>query len=522
VHFTTHAELQLAALLAALALVLAAAALLRLPVAILLVVGGLLLGFAPGLPEVQLPPDLVLVAILPPLLYSSAFFTGLRDLRANLRPISLLAIGLVAVTTCGVAWVAHSVVSGLSWAAAFTLGAIVSPTDALAATEIVRRVGAPRRIVSIIEGESLVNDGVALVLYKTALTAAIAGTFSFWNASWHLVLNVVGGIAIGLGVGWLVRQLRRRLDDTPTEVTIAFLSGYLAYLPAAALGVSGVLAAVTIGVYMGWYTPQLTTTETRLSGNAFWEIMVFLVNALLFALIGIQLRGIVERLSVTGSLILEAAAIAAAVILIRVVWVPVFTYLPRWLFRSIRERDPYPPWQAPALISWAGIRGAVSLAAALALPADLPHRDLLVFFTFAVILVTLVGQGLTLPVLIRVLGVEDDGGADREDAKARIKAAEAALARLDELADEDWVNPDTVERVRGSYRFRSSRFRARYEGIDEDGVEERSARFQRLRRELLDAERQAVLGLRNEGVITEEVMQRVQRDIDLEDSRLDA
>jgi CPA1 family monovalent cation:H+ antiporter len=250
--------------------------------------------------------------------------------------------------------------------------------------------------------------------------------------------------------------------------------------------------------------------------------MVFLVNALLFALIGIQLRGIVERLSVTGSLILEAAAIAAAMILIRVVWVPVFTYLPRWLFRSIRERDPYPPWQAPALISWAGIRGAVSLAAALALPADLPHRDLLVFFTFAVILVTLVGQGLTLPVLIRVLGVEDDGGADREDAKARIKAAEAALARLDELADEDWVNPDTVERVRGSYRFRSSRFRARYEGIDEDGVEERSARFQRLRRELLDAERQAVLGLRNDGVITEEVMQRVQRDIDLEDSRLDA
>ena len=520
-HFTAHAELQLLALLVALGVMLVAAAVLRLPLAILLVVGGLLLGFVPGLPQVQLPPDLVLVAVLPPLLYTTAFFTGLRDLRQNLRPISLLAVGLVAVTTCGVAWVAHTVVSDLSWAVAFTLGAIVSPTDALAASEVARRVNAPRRIVSIIEGESLVNDGVALVLYKTAVAAAVAGTFSLWNASWHLVLSVVGGIAIGLGVGWVVRQVRRRIDDTPTEVAIALLSGYLAYLPAAALGVSGVLAAVTIGVYMGWYTPQLTTVQMRLSGNAFWEILAFLVNALLFALVGVQLREIVDRLNVTGSLLLEAAAIALAVIVIRIVWVPVFTYLPRLMFRRVRERDPYPPWQAPVVIAWAGIRGAVSLAAALALPADLPHRDLLIFFTFVVILVTLVGQGLTLPLVIRAIGIEDDGGAEREDAKARIKAAEAALTRLDELALEDWVREDTVERMRGAYRFRSTRFRARYEGADEDGAEERSIQYQRLRRELLDAERQAVLALRNDGTITEEVMQRVQRDIDLEDSRLD-
>jgi CPA1 family monovalent cation:H+ antiporter len=520
-HFTAHGELQLLALLAALGAMLVAAAILRLPLAILLVLGGLVLGFAPGLPQVQLPPDLVLVAVLPPLLYSTAFFTGLRDLRANLRPITLLAVGLVVVTMCGVAWIAHAVVPDLSWAEAFTLGAIVSPTDALAASEVARRVSAPRRVVSIIEGESLVNDGVALVLYKTAVTAAVAGTFSLWNASWHLVLNVVGGIAIGLAVGWVVRQVRRRIDDTPTEVAIALLSGYLAYLPAAALGVSGVLAAVTIGVYMGWYTPQLTTVQTRLSGNAFWEILVFLVNALLFALIGVQLREIVDRLNVTASLLLDAAAVAAAVILIRIIWVPIFTYVPRLIFRSIRERDPYPPWQAPVVIAWAGIRGAVSLAAALALPADLPQRDLLVFFTFVVILVTLVGQGLTLPLLIRLIGIEDDGGAEREDAKARIVAAEAALARLEELALEDWVREDTVERMRGAYQFRSRRFRARYGGADEDGAEERSIQYQRLRRELLEAERQAVLELRNDGTITEEVMQRVQRDIDLEDSRLD-
>src|SRR5262249_35661771 len=309
-----------------------------------------------------------------------------------------------------------------SWASAFTLGAVVSPTDALAATEIMRRVGAPRRVVAVVEGESLVNDGIALVLYKTAVVAAVSGTFSLWHASWKLFVSVVGGVAAGLAGGWVVRQARRRVDDTPTEVALALLSGYLAYLPAVALGFSGVLAAVTIGVYMGWYTPQLTNYETRLSGNAFWEMLVFLVNALLFAIVGLQLRGIIDRLNVTGSLIADAVYVTAAVIVIRIVWVPIFTYLPRFLFRRVRERDPYPPWQAPAIISWAGMRGAVSLAAALALPTALPGRDLLVFLTFAVILATLVGQGLSLPYLIRAIHVPDDGSAEREDAKARIRA----------------------------------------------------------------------------------------------------
>jgi monovalent cation/hydrogen antiporter len=522
-HFTAHEELQLLIMLAALAAMLVVAAVWRLPASLLFVTGGLVLGFVPGLPHFQLPPDLVLIAILPPLLYSSAFFTGLRDLRANLRPITLLSVGLVAATTCAVALIAHEAVSGLSWATAFTLGAIVSPTDALAATEIIRRVGAPRRIVAIIEGESLVNDGLALVIYKTAVAAAVAGTFSLWNASWHLLVNVVGGIAIGLAVGYVVRQVRRRVDDAPTEVAIALLSGYLAYLPASAIGVSGVLAAVTIGVYMGWYTPQLTNGITRISGNSFWEILTFIINALLFALVGLQLSGILDRLAgrTTTSLIGDAALISGVVIVTRILWLPVFTYVPRLLFRSIRERDPYPPWQYPAVISWAGIRGAVSLAAALALPTNFPQRDLIVFLTFAVILVTLVGQGLTLPWLIRLLHVEDDGGAEREDAKARIKASEAALARLEDLEAEGWVREDTAERTRGQYRFRTSRFRARYEGVDDEGVEERSQQYQRLRRELLKAERQAVIGLRNEGTITEDVMQRVQRDIDLEDLRLD-
>src|SRR5215475_7963144 len=330
-HVGSHLELQLLVLFVALGAMLVISTLIRLPLPILLVVGGLLLSFAPGFPQVELPPQLVLVAILPPLLYSSAFFTGLRDLRANLRPIGFLAIGLVLATMATVAVVAHAAISGLGWAAAFTLGAVVSPTDALASTEIARNLGVPRRIVSIIEGESLVNDGTALVLYKTAVTAAVAGTFSLFDASWHLVVNVVGGIAVGLAVGWVVRQVRLRVNDTPTEVALALLSGYLAFLPAAAIGVSGVLAAVTIGVYMGWYTPQLTTVQTRLSGNAFWEILVFLVNALLFTLVGLQLREIVDRLSLTGSLFADAAYVVIAVVALRLVWVPIFTYVPRAL-----------------------------------------------------------------------------------------------------------------------------------------------------------------------------------------------
>jgi CPA1 family monovalent cation:H+ antiporter len=519
-----HDELQLLGLLVCVGALLVLSTTIRVPAPILLVIGGLALGFVPWLPQLSLPPDVVLVAILPPLLYSAAFFTSLRDLRSNVRPISLLAIGLVIATTCGVAVVAHRWVDGLSWAAAFTLGAIVSPTDPLAATEVASRLGVPRRIVAIVEGESLVNDGSALVLYKLAVAAAISGTFSVVDGSLRLVANVVGGVAVGLVAGWLVRQVRRRVNDPPVEVTIALLSGYLAFLPANALGVSGVLAAVTIGVYMGWYTPELTTTETRLSGDAFWGLLTFLVNALLFVLLGLQLRRVVDALGGGTSwpgLLRDAALVCGAVIAIRIVWVPIFTYLPRILFRRIREHDPSPNWRAPLLISWAGLRGAVSLAAALALPSGFPHRNLIVFLTFAVVLATLVGQGLTLPALIRVLGLEDDDSAEREDAKARIKAAEAALARLEELVAEDRVHEETAERIRGQYRFRQDRFRERLAADGDGTIEERSQRYQRVRRELLEAERQTIVALRNAGVIDDAVMHRVERDLDLEDSRLD-
>ena len=518
----------LLALLAAIAALLAASPFVRVPYPILLVLGGLAVGFAPGVPELELPPNLVLVVLLPPLLYGAAFFTSLRDLRTNIRAISLLAIGLVLVTTVAVAVVAHRVV-GLPWAAAFTLGAIVSPTDPIAAAAIAERLGVPRRIVAILEGEALVNDATALVAYRVAVGAVVSGSFSLWEAGARFVVGAVGGVVLGLAVAWVIRQVRRRLDDPPVEITISLMTGYFAFLPAEVLGVSGVLAAVTAGVYLGWHTPELTTAQVRLQGDAVWEIGTFVLNAVLFVLVGLQLPGILDNLDGTSgrTLLGYGAAIGATVIVVRVLWVFPSTYVPRWLSPQLRERDPAPPWQAPALIGWAGMRGAVSLAAALALPftidggAPFPGRDLVIFLAFCVILVTLVGQGLSLPGVIRLLGLEADGGSEHEGSKARIKAARAAIKRLEQLAPEDWVRGDTAERMRGMYEFRVSRFAARFDDGDDGAIEERSAAYQRLRRELLAAEREAVVELRRTGAIGDEVMNPILRELDLEETRLD-
>jgi monovalent cation/hydrogen antiporter len=433
------------------------------------------------------------------------------------------------VTMVAVAAVAHWWIDGFSWKEAFVLGAVVSPTDPIAATSIASRLGVPRRVIAVIEGESLVNDGTALVLWKVSLAAVVAGTFSGWDLAGEFVWSIVGGVAIGVVVGYLVAELRRRLDNPPLEVTISLMTGYFAFLPASAAGASGVLAVVTAGVYLGWRTPELTTVQSRLQGNAMWAILTFVINALLFALVGLQLPRIVDTLegTATGTLMLDGILVVAAVIVTRLVFVPLLIYLPRWLSPRVREREAGSRFAYPLVVSWSGMRGAVSLAAALAIPLTtdagepFPNRDLIVFLAFCVILGTLVLQGLTLPALIRVLGFEDDGGPDREDAKARIKAAEAALARLEELSGEDWVRDDTAERLRGLYSFRRDRFSARFDDGDDGEIETRSAAYQRLRRELLEAERGAVVDLRRAGVINDDVMHRVQRDLDLEDARLD-
>ncbi len=510
-------------LILAVATLLAVAPALRVPYPILLVVGGLVLGVIPGMPDLELEPELVFFGVLPPLLYGAAFFTSLRELRSNIQPITLLAVGLVVAPTLGVAVVAHELI-GLSWASAFVLGAIVSPTDPLAATAIARRFGVPGKLVTIVEGESLVNDGTGLVLYRVAVGAVVAGSFSAFYTGGLFAVSVGGGIAVGLGVGWLVRQIRRRLDNPPAEITISLLTGYVAFIPAELMGVSAVLAAVTAGVYLGWHTPELTTAQVRLQGRAVWEIVTYLLNALLFVLVGLQLPVVVESLEEysIARLAWYGLVVSATVIALRFAWVFLVLYAPKRIAGRMAN------WRGGVFISWAGMRGAVSLAAALALPLAtdagdrLPGRDLILFLTFTVILATLVGMGLTMPLVIRALDL-DDGGVDaREDAKARIHAAEAALARLEELLEEDWVREDTVERVRGAYRFRTNRFRARLDDGDAGSIEVRSQDYQRLRRELLDAERSALVELRRTGLISNEVWLRVGRDLDLEDERLDS
>ncbi|MGH2788415.1 MAG: Na+/H+ antiporter [Actinomycetota bacterium] len=499
------------------------------PYPILLVLGGLVIGFVPGLPELELPPDLVLVLFLPPLLYYTAFFSSPREFRADLRAISLLAIGLVLTTMFGVAVTAHTLIDGLPWAAAFALGAIVSPTDPLAATAIARRLGVSRRIVMLLEGESLVNDATALVAYRIAVGAVVGGGFVAWEAGLRFVASTAGGVAIGLVVGWLVAEVRRRLDDPPIEIVVTLVTGYAAYLPAEGAGVSGVLAAVTAGLYVGWRAPELASAATRLLGFSFWEVLAYLLNASLFMLVGLQLHpiltGVTERSFAT--LLGLALVVVAVVIGVRVAWQFTVPYIVRALDRRPAQLARRAGARDRVVVGWSGMRGAVSLAAALALPLEatsgepFPERNLIIFLTFAVIFATLVVQGLTLPTLIRRLRVPGDEADEQEELRARLGATDAALARLEDLGHEEWTREDTIDRLRGLYEFRRRRLSARAGLVEDAGYEERSLAYQRVIRELLEAQRRAIVRLRNEGAISNDVMHRVERDLDLEDSRLE-
>jgi monovalent cation/hydrogen antiporter len=516
-------EFVLVSLLVAVAGLGAAARAVNIPYPIVLVVGGLVLGFVPGMPDAQLDPDLVLVIFLPPLLYSAAFFANLHDLRRALRPITLNAVGLVLLTMCAVALVVKTLVPDMPWAAAFTLGAIVAPTDPIAATTIARRMGVPRQLVSVIEGESLINDGTALVAYQTAVVA-VGGTFSIWTAGLDFVVDVAGGIAIGLVAGKVITEIRRRIDDIPVEITISILSGYAGYVPAEALHVSGVLAAVTVGIVLGWKAPEISTASMRLQGYAVWEILTFLLNALLFVLIGLQLPLILEELSgrPPGELLWWCIAISLVVIVTRLLWSETLVFVIRALDRRPQLLPRRSTWRSRMIIGWSGMRGSVSLAAALALVSDFPQRDLILLLTFAVIFSTLVLQGLTLPALIRRLDIRDDGADEREELIGRRAAATVALTRLDELAAEEWTYDDTVERMRSLYRYRSRRFAARAgETDDGDGIEHRSLKYQKLVRMILDTQRAELVRLRNAGEISNEVMHRLEREFDLEEERLE-
>ncbi|HWC86478.1 MAG TPA: Na+/H+ antiporter [Solirubrobacteraceae bacterium] len=524
-----HAEILIVGLLVAVALLSSLARRLSIPYPIVLVAGGALFGFVPGVPVVTLNPDVVLVVFLPPLVYSTAFFANLGDMRANLRGLTLSSVGLVLATMIVVAVAAHALVHGLTWGAAFALGAVVSPTDPLAAATIMRRLELPRRLVSVIEGEGLFNDATALVAYRVAVAAVVGGSFSLLDAGWKFIAGAAGGVLIGLAVGWLIAEIRARVEDPQISITISLLSGYAAFVPANAVGASGVLAAVTTGIYMGVRGPSIIDARTRLQGFYVWDVLDFVINAALFVLVGLQLRAVMNGLSGQSAAALAgyALAVSAVVAVTRLVWFFTVPYLIRLLDRRPAQRLRRVGVRPRLVIGWSGMRGAVSLAAALALPlktdhgAAFPDRDLIIFLTFGVIFTSLVLQGLSLPALIRRLQITRDGDEEAEEIRARLMATKAALAQIDELADADWTREDSIDRMRRAYEYRQRRFAARAGKIEDDGYEDRSLAYQQLVQLVLGAQREALVKLRNDGEISNEVMNRVVRDLDLEESRLE-
>jgi CPA1 family monovalent cation:H+ antiporter len=476
---------------------------------------------------VKLDPHIVFYFFLPPLLYPAALFTSWRDFRRNLRPIVLLAIGLVLFTMVVVACVAHALIPSLPWAAAFALGAIVSPPDAVAATSVITRLPVPHRIVSILEGESLLNDATALVALQFAVAALVTGKFSLGQASLHFVWAAVGGIGIGLLAGVAMRWVQRHLDDPPVQITISLLTPFLAYLPAERVHASGVLAVVTTGIYLGWYSPLILTARYRLQAFAFWEIVVFLLNGFVFTAIGLQLPEILKSLEGESlfSPIENALLVSAAVVLVRMAWVFPGAYLP-FLLHTRTRRESLPEWRNVAVMGWSGMRGVVSLAAALALPYVLPNgspfpgRNYILFLTFGVILVTLVFQGLTLPIVIQKLCIKADNSTDEEERTARLKANQAAIESIEKLRTSGKFSPDTVDRLRAEYDERVEQLRLCAERPEDCRGEIATPQYQRLQRQALRVERQTIIRLRNDRVINDDALRRIQRDLDLAEARL--
>ena len=510
------------AILVAIAIVYEVARRLGVPYPTLLVLGGLGLAFVPGLPTIKLEPDLVLLVFLPPLLFSAAAESPIRDLRANLVPLLRLSIGLVLFTMVIVAAVAHALVPGLGWPEAFALGAIVGPTDALAATTVFRRLGAPRILRTLIEGEALFNDATALVAYRAAVLAAVSGSFVLSESLAGFVVAAVGGILIGAAVGRVTGEILRRLDDPPVEVLISVVIPFAAYLPADRLGLSGVLAAVTAGLVIGGRLGTILTPNSRVLWLTSWKMIGFVLNGFVFVLIGLELPQILESLGdrPPSQLLGLAAAVCGVVVVSRIVWVFASSFLPGSPRRQIARRDPRLATRLTFVVSWAGLRGAVSLAAALALPAGFPERDLILFLTFAVILVTLVGQGLTLPWVLRWArwdGIEPDGD------EATVARAAAYRAGLDEVerARQDWPGHQPLfDRLESGLRDRTQHLATEDPGETAERDQER-IEHEEIQRGVIAAQRTAVIQLRDAGEINDLTLRQIERELDLEELRME-
>jgi Na+/H+ antiporter len=484
---------------------------------IALVVGGSLLGFVPGLPQLAFDPQFLLVLVLPPILYQAALLTSWRDFKANLKPIGLLAIGLVIATTLAVGAALKLLFPEMPWAVAFVFGAIVSPPDAVAATAVLSRYNIPHRVVVVLEGESLVNDASGLVLYKFAVAAVMTGVFSLTEASVQFLLVAAGGAATGMMIAWVFVQLHRHIRDPFIEVLVSMSIPFAAYIAAESLHLSGVLAVVAAGLFRGRYAPKMVSAEMRILARSAWNILVFLMNSLIFILIGLQLSGITTRLGnySADQLALASLTVSAVAILVRFLWVYPAAVLPR----LVGSASP-PPGQV-FIVSWCGMRGIVSLAAALALPLEthggegFPYRDLLIFLTFVVIFVTLVGQGLTLAPLIRRLGLGSEAGLRDEQMRARSDMGRAALEAIDRYVARHGVDGALAARVRAEFEEKIARDTPAGPALPEAAEAARQMRLA-----ALGAERAELIRVWQSNHISDDVLHHLEEELDYQESRL--
>jgi CPA1 family monovalent cation:H+ antiporter len=485
------------------------------PTPILQVGAGLLVGLVPGVEMPQLDPDLIFFVFLPPVLWAAAFFTSLRDFRANIRPIGLLAVGLVLATTAGVAIAARALMPGLPWAVAVALGAIVSPPDAVAAAAIVSRLPVPRRVITVLEGESLVNDASALVLYRAAIAAAVTGQFSWGATVVRFFIDAGVGALVGLLVGWLIIRAMRWTRDALAETLLTVAGPYVAWVLAERLHVSAVLACVVGGLYLGQHLSTAVGPMSRLQTRSIWDLIVFLLNATIFLLLGVQFTELLPRVPAgeLGAVVRAGIGVGLVAIVIRLAWVPLVAYLPR-LLDGRRRRATSPPRGKPIfLVAWTSMRGIVSLASALAVPlllangAPFPYRTEIIVITMVVIMMTLVIQGLTLAPIIRAFDFPPEKTHEEEEQLARLEAARRGAEALEDASREPWVDPRDVEWLRAEL---SDRVRLReHPGGNPDGR-------RRLRATMIRAERRMLVRLRNEGAISDEVLRELELELDLE------
>lgn len=498
----------------------------RVPYPVMLVMAGIIVGLIPGLPIVTLDSEVVFLLFLPPVLYAAAWNTSLTDFKEAARPISLLAFGCVLFTTTLVAIVAHYFIPGFGWAESFVLGAIISPPDAVAATAATKAFKLPRRIITILEGESLVNDATGLIAYRYAIAAVASGTFIFWLVAINFIYVALVGILIGFVVGVVFRWIHKITpNNAVTDTTFTLLAPFTAYLAAEEIHTSGVLAVVTCGLFLSYYASEIFDHRTRLQARAVWDTLIFLVNGIIFILIGLQLPGILDNIGhhSLSDILWYGALISVATIVVRLIWVFPGAYLPRWLSKNIRHTEKKPALGGVAVIGWAGMRGVVSLAAALALPLTIgdnlpfPNRDLIIFLTFSVIFATLVLQGLTLPLLIRWFNVKADDGHFKEDKDARLQIAAAVIEHI-EMNYALSLSAEVLNQVKSKYEIRIHRLHK--DALARKLSDEEVHTFIQIQKELIRKEREEIQRLRQAKKSNEEVLRKIEYELDLEESRL--